>query len=299
MSIRKTEQEREKLVLENLRLVHWLLKTRMGITCKDPNYEDLIGVGNLGLVKASISFDTSKKIKFVSYASIVVLNEFRMFFRKNNKHEKDVSLDAPITIGKDGDEALLSELIPSPNSDFTEQILENESFLKSLSIILNVLTGREREIILYQLAGETQEDIAKRFNLSQSYISRLKRKLSNKLKGYLTSEKSLQYKEVFSVNKVRDTYQIHFASTDVKNFNKSFAALLQKQDITSIERLPKFKVSYDKARSCTLQIPAVPEAFSFVAEIMQQIDEYTMSFVPTSPTNNKLKGEKNANERYK
>ena len=119
----------------------------------------------------------------------------------------------------------------------------------------------------------SQEDIAKSLNISQSYVSRIITKVINKIRKVTNHQ--VQYKEVFSMAIVGDEYRISFSSKDIRKFNKIFATLLQ--NLTSTEKLPDFRVNCNRER-IVVQIPAHPESFSFIAQIIQEIDDFSMAF---------------------
>lgn len=269
MSIRLISNEQEELVLKNQRLVHYYVQ-RLGIFPNDSKYEDMISIGTIGLIKAAATFDKSKNIKFSTYATPCINNELFMYFRKEKAHANDISFEDQISVDHEGNELTLSDIIPSSDKDFTEEIANRESFIKFISIVLNLLESRERLIILYEISGATQEIIAEKFNITQSYISRLIKKLHKKVKSYFTSTK--QFNEFFSMAIVGDFYQISFALEEIKDFNKIFATL---QNLNCTE---DFKVNCSRER-IIIQVPAKLESFYFIAQIIQEIDNYSMAFV--------------------
>lgn len=271
MSIRLTLKEQEELVNKNLRLVHHLVG-KLGVAPSD--YDDIVSIGTIGLIKAAASFDTSKGYKFATYAGRCINNEIFMHFRKANKDVNIASLEDILNTDKDGNELTLIELLEDPDSNFVEELGEREGVIKLISIILNLLEPRERLIMLYKMAGITQPVIAKKLGISQSYVSRLKEKLRGKVSEYITTTQ--QFKEVYTMAIVGDSYKISFFSKDVKNFNQIFGAFLK--NLTSTEGLPDFKVICTKER-IIIQVPAHPESFSFIAQIIQQIDDYSVIFV--------------------
>lgn len=276
MSIRLSSKEQEELVLKNQRLVHYLVK-KLGITPND--YDDIVSIGTIGLIKAATSFDTSKNIKFTTYASHCINNEIFMYFRKVKSHINDISLDAPISNDEKGNDITLSDIIPITDEDFTEKIAESEIFIQFISIILNLLKPKERLLLLHEIAGTNQRSIAKILNFSQSYISRLEKKLNKQVKSHLTNNK--QFKGVFSMAIIGDAYQISFMSKDIRQFNKIFSTLLK--NITSVDDLPNFNVNCNKER-IIIRIPAHPESFSFIAQIIQEIDDFNITFVSDKST---------------
>lgn len=264
-------KEQEELVLKNRRLVYYLVN-KLGVPPSD--YDDIVSIGTIGLIKAARTFNESKGTKFATYASRCIENEIFMHYRKERIHANDISLDAPIKNMEGEDGSTLGDIIPDSMEDFTEKIAASETFTKFISIILNLLEPREKVIMLYKIAGIQQRVIAKALNISQSYISRLEKRIVDKVKLHFTDTQ--QFKEVFSMAIVDDLYRISFSSKDIKHFNEIFATLLQK--LTSAETLPNFKVSCNKER-IIIQIPAYPESFSFLAQIIQEINDFSLTFV--------------------
>lgn len=270
----KLSSEKEHLVLDNQRLVHYLVQ-KLGVTPYSSEYEDIVSIGTLGLVKAAITFDSSKKITFSTYASRCINNEIFMHYRKANKYANDISIDEPI--GNDGEgkeELTLGDTIAHSESDFVERIVNKDAFIQLVSIILNYLEEKTRLAILYRMGEVSQTDIAEKLSIAQSSVSRIVTKATNKIREVANHQ--VNYKEVFSMAIVGDEYRISFSSKDISKFNKIFATLLQ--NLTSTEKLPNFRVNCNRER-IVVQIPAHPESFSFIAQIIQEIDDFSMTFV--------------------
>lgn len=279
----KLSSEEEHLVLDNQRLVHYLVQ-KLGVTPISSEYEDIVSIGKIGLVKAAITFDSSKKITFATYASRCINNEIFMYYRKANKYAKDISIDEPIGNDGEGKELTLGDIIEHSESDFVEKIVHKESFIQLVNIILNYLEEKARLAILYRMGEVSQADIAEKLNISQSYVSRIVTKATNKIRKVVNHQ--VHYKEVFSMTIVGDEYRISFSSKDISKFNKIFATLLQ--NLTSTEKLPDFRVNCNKER-IVVQVPTHPESFSFIAQIIQEIDDFSMTFVSDKsilPTDN-------------
>lgn len=270
--------EKEHLVLDNQRLVHYIIR-KLGITLKSSEYEDIVSIGTIGLVKAAITFDSSKKIKFSTYASRCINNEIFIYYRKAKKYANDISIDEPIGNDKEDKEHTLIEAIEDPESNFVEEIECKESFIQLVSIILNYLEGKNRLVILYQMGNMSQIDIAKKLNIAQSYVSRILTKSINEIRKVANHQ--AQYKEVFFMAIAGNEYRISFSSRDISKFNQIFATLLQ--NITSTEKLPNFRVNCNRER-IVVQIPAHPESFSFIAQIIQEIDDFSIAFISDKST---------------
>ena len=178
---------RDQLIEHNLRLVVYVAKKYDNI----PNgtLEDLISIGTIGLVKAVNTFDSDKNIKLATYASRCIENEILMYLRKNNKTRHEISFDEPLNVDYDGNELLLSDIVGTESQIVQDEIVKNqqkELFYKSFDI----LNDREKEILClrYGLLGSeelTQKDVANMLGKSQSYISRLEKKIIKKLRNKL------------------------------------------------------------------------------------------------------------------
>ena len=185
MQDHQDKEAKEKLIAHNLRLVVYIAKkfdnTKVGT-------EDLISIGTIGLMKAINTFDASKSIKLATYASRCIENEILMYLRKNNKQKLEVSIDEPLNVDWDGNELLLSDILGT-DEDVIYRDLETQADLKLLHQALKTLNGREKMIIelrfgLHSKDGEelTQKQVADLLGISQSYISRLEKKIMKRLK---------------------------------------------------------------------------------------------------------------------
>jgi RNA polymerase sporulation-specific sigma factor len=150
--------------------------------------EDLISIGTIGLIKAINTFDPAKNIKLATYASRCIENEILMYLRRNNKTKMEVSIDEPLNVDWDGNELLLSDILGT-EEDTIYKNLENEVERKLLLKAINRLSGRERIIIQMRYGlgtpdGEekTQKEVADMLGISQSYISRLEKKIMQRLR---------------------------------------------------------------------------------------------------------------------
>ena len=170
------------LIERNLRLVVYIARkfenTRI-------NIEDLISIGTIGLIKAVNTFKIEKKIKLATYASRCIENEILMFLRKTNKLKSEVSFDEPLNVDWDGNELLLSDILGT-DEDIIERDIEASVDKKLLHKALEQLAGREKQImeLRFGLIGPekmTQKDVADLLGISQSYISRLEKKIIKRL----------------------------------------------------------------------------------------------------------------------
>lgn len=179
------EEARNLLIAHNLRLVVYLAKKfeNTGICV-----EDLISIGSIGLIKGINTFNPDKKIKLATYASRCIENEILMYLRRTNKTKLEVSIDEPLNVDWDGNELLLSDILGT-DEDIIYRDMENEAELKLLRKAVSKLNGRERQIIELRFGINrrnnkemTQKEVADVLGISQSYISRLEKKIMVRLK---------------------------------------------------------------------------------------------------------------------
>lgn len=177
------ESARTVLIERNLRLVVYIARKfeNTGI-----NIEDLISIGTIGLIKAVNTFNPEKKIKLATYASRCIENEILMYLRRNNKLRSEISFDEPLNVDWDGNELLLSDVLGT-DVDIITRDLESNVDKDLLKNALSQLTDREKQImeLRFGLSGEeekTQKDVADMLGISQSYISRLEKKIIKRLK---------------------------------------------------------------------------------------------------------------------
>lgn len=182
------EESRCILIEHNLRLVAFIAK-RFENT--GANIEELISIGTLGLMKAVSSFNKEKSIKLATYASRCIENEILMFIRKTSSQKREISIDEPLSVDWDGNELLLSDILGSDN-DVVSKEMEDREERKILRMAVNELNPRERVIIemRYGLSGKkemTQKEVADALGISQSYISRLEKKIMQRLRTQIES----------------------------------------------------------------------------------------------------------------
>ncbi len=185
LSSQDCDAAKSELIEHNLRLVVYIAKkfdnTGIGV-------EDLISIGTIGLIKAINTFNPTKNIKLATYASRCIENEILMYLRRNSKTKLEVSIDEPLNVDWDGNELLLSDILGT-DEDIIYRDIETEVEKSLLKKAIEKLTPRERTIVelRFGLAGEgapelTQKEVADLLGISQSYISRLEKKIMKRLK---------------------------------------------------------------------------------------------------------------------
>lgn len=180
------EEVRQLLVIHNLRLVVYIAKK---FDCATAGLEDLISIGTIGLIKAVNTFCPDKNIKLATYASRCIENEILMYLRKSVNIKSEISLDEPLNVDWDGNELLLSDVLGSA-PDEAYRLIEAEDELNELKKMVADLPPRERQIMqmrfgLFGIRALTQKEIADNLGISQSYISRLEKRIISKLKRNL------------------------------------------------------------------------------------------------------------------
>ena len=186
----ENEEAKQILVERNLRLVVYIAKKfeNTGI-----DLEDLISIGTIGLMKAINTFNTDKNIKLATYASRCIENEILMQLRRNTKIKTEVSIDEPLNKDSDGNELLLSDILGT-DENVTSRRIEDEVDRKLLKMAIEKLTKREKEImeLRFGIGGlgkeKTQKEVADMMGISQSYISRLEKKIMKKMKKDIMSK---------------------------------------------------------------------------------------------------------------
>ena len=180
---------RQTLVERNLRLVVYIAKkfenTGVGI-------EDLISIGTIGLMKGVNTFNTDKKIKLATYASRCIENEILMYLRRSNRMKGEISIDEPLNQDGDGNELLLSDILGT-DPDVTSRGIEDEVDKQLLKASIAKLSNRERNIMELRFGfmggnEKTQKEVADMLGISQSYISRLEKKIIGKMKKEIMSK---------------------------------------------------------------------------------------------------------------
>ena len=173
---------RNKLIEHNLRLVAHIVK-KFEATGHD--VDDLIGIGTVGLIKGIDTYVPNKKVKLATYAAKCAENEILMYFRADKKNSKNVSLYEEISYDKEGNKITILDILKTNETDFIDDIYKQDN-IKLLKQYISVLNKREKEIIeeRYGLNGKeeaTQKEIAKKLNISRSYVSRLEKRATTKI----------------------------------------------------------------------------------------------------------------------
>lgn len=183
------EKAREKLITHNLRLVVYIAKK---FESSGVNIEDLISIGTIGLIKAVNTFSPEKNIKLATYASRCIENEILMHLRKIASQKMEISLDEPLNTDWDGNELMLSDVLGSDGDEINRE-MEDEDEKRILLRVIDTLPDREREIIDMRFGlGDkeelTQKQVADKLGISQSYISRLEKRIIKRIGDKLKAQ---------------------------------------------------------------------------------------------------------------
>ena len=176
------KEARNQLIEHNLSLVAHIVKI---FVSTGHDVDVLFGIGTVGLIKGIDTYSENKKVKLATYAAKCAENEILMYFRADKKNSKNVSLYEEISYDKEGNKITILDILKTSDPDFIDEIYKNDN-IKLLNKYLNVLTPREKEIItcrygLNDQEEETQKDIAKKLNISRSYVSRLEKRATTKI----------------------------------------------------------------------------------------------------------------------
>ena len=184
----KHEKARKKLINHNLRLVGHIANK---YESKDDSYDDLISIGTIGLIKAIDTYSPNKQVRIATYASRCIENEILMFLRKKNRRKQEVSFDEPLNVDYDGNELLLSDILGTEDDLVVQQVYQRED-RRNLLKAMKALDSKERTILKLRYGlgcvEATQKEIADQFGISQSYISRMEKKILHKLKSQLMKD---------------------------------------------------------------------------------------------------------------
>jgi len=181
--LRNSNSAKDRLIVHNLRLVVYIAKK---FDTSGVGIEDLVSIGTIGLIKAVNTFSADRNIKLATYASRCIENEILMYLRKTASHKNDISIEEPLNIDWDGNELLLSDILGS-EPDEVGRGIEVEDERRQLNSFVNALPPREKQIMEMRFGmngyeAYTQKEVADTLGISQSYISRLEKRIIVKLK---------------------------------------------------------------------------------------------------------------------
>lgn len=255
-----TSKEQEELVLNNLKLVHYFVN-KLDVPYRD--YEDIISIGTVGLIKAAITFDSSKGLEFSTYAGKCINNEILLHLRREKKRIGDVSLEDSVYLDKKGDEVALKDVIPTTTIDFAQTCEIKEELGSYISIILNLLNKKERSIMLYRAAGIKRVKIANIVHIRRQSLSKVISRLDNTIYAFFL--KGQCEKRKFDVEVMEETYRVSFYTSDIKKANEI---------LTELSKNYTFRFGVEETENrISFFLLKEQESFSLLAKIIQEIED--------------------------
>lgn len=252
----------EKLVTDNMRLVPHVLKG-LGISLSNPDYDDFMQIGYIGLIKAAKTYDKGMS-KFTTYACTCIRNEILMHFRKENKKPSLVYFQDEYYHRGYKSELTYEDVIGDKKAEFIKYILDRENIEKILSLVINCMERKDKIVLLYSMSGLSQLEIAKRLELSQPYISRLKSKITEKIN--LLIKKNPKYIKRYEIKITKQSSIIKFIIHDKYSITEEVINVIKKtntNNVTSIECME------DKT---IIKLLIDLSSFYTIAQIIQKID---------------------------
>lgn len=254
--------EKQRKVTENMRLVYFLIKRYFHVSRNSPEYEELESEGYIGLVKAALNFDETKNISFGTFASRCINNEIRMYFRKNNKYQRDEYLENYINLGGEND-LTIKDTIGDTRCNIEEEVLFKELIVNELDIILNCLKPRALIVLLYRIANLQQRCIAEIFNLQRPSIYKIEKRSLEEVRRI--TENGEKYTRIFSISKEDESYYIQFLAKDIENWE-----IVWKELQIKTENLYGVHIKYQKGkitiRVCMGDFLSMAKIFSIILQ---------------------------------
>lgn len=247
------------LVTSNYGLVIFIAR-KYAVNYQD--MDDLVQAGSMGLIKAATSYDQSRNISFATYAVICIQNEVWQELKRKNKYQDDIPLDAPIRNQKDDSRVHVADTISDERQDFEKKGEITEYLERVLQHIMNTLSSRERYVLLCRAGGVTQDELAEKFKVSQSFTSRIEKKAIKKLKKLINFDKEVT--GPYHVSIKDSMVEITCTGTE-----EQMNEVMRKIDFR--EAVPKFTINYD-GEKLKIKVPGDPESMPFVAKILNVIE---------------------------
>lgn len=259
--------KQRKLVEKNLKIVPYFLRR---LPCKNTEYEDLLSVGNIGLIKATATYDASANNTFGTYAKKCIENEFYMAKRKTKNWSKEISLESIVTC-KDDDEISLKDIVLVDPTDITKGIEERDSLERTLELLLNMssLKLKEKQVVFYRLGGMKQTEIGKQVDLSQASISRVIKSAFSKVRNFINQNPD--YTKEIRVRVTPTKYYLNIMLEDEAKCKLAYQILTERRTYT--DNIPDYMVSIGGS-SITVSTYAEEEAYITIADILQKIEPY-------------------------
>lgn len=261
------EESRKTLIKHNLRLVMYIAKK---FTNLPTHIEDFISIGTIGLIKAIHTFDITKGVKLSSYLSRCIENEILMYIRHENKWKNYISLNSRFFIDDEGSEIILSDTIFDAHSYLAFEMFENRELINfALTYALNFLSFKECFVFFYSIGKKTQEETKMKLGISQSYVSKIRVKIRNKIQNALNTDRKIPKNQRFIFFMEDISYCFGLSK---KFFPNCYEILIQ--FLSDESHKFSFNLTYAYFEDSTyaiIKFPMDDEAFVAIAEIVRYI----------------------------
>ena len=258
--------KQRKLVEKNLKIVPYFLRR---LPCKNTEYEDLLSVGNIGLIKATATYDASANNTFGTYAKKCIENEFYMAKRKTKNRSKEISLESIVTCKEEGDDKIsLKDIVLVDPTDITKGIEERDSLERTLELLLNMssLKLKEKQVVFYRLGGMKQSEIGEKVDLSQG---RVIKNAFSKVRNFINQNPD--YTKEIRVRVTPTKYYLNIMLEDEAKCKLAYQILTEQRTYT--DNIPDYMVSIGGS-SITVSTYAEEEAYITIADILPKIEPY-------------------------
>ena len=265
--ITKLTRDRDFLITENIKLVYYVIK-KIGAKQSSIEYEELLSIGTIGLVKAASTFDFSRELKFSTYAYRCISNEIIRHLRKNNRRPNYLSLQ-DFSIDKNGEKTKpLEEIIEDPGQEPIEIILKYSDIIELLNTIFNDLHGKMRIILLYKLANTPTSEIAKRLKINYRYAQVLTSRAYKIVRTKI--RESQKENPMFVIDRQSDRLIVHYNNNNSVTINKVLKAA--SNAIRSIGKPFHYDVKHNK-KGVTFYTTASSSSYYVIAEVFRKLDK--------------------------
>ena len=256
-------EEQAQMVNNNIGLVKYIAERFCrSYTVKD-DFEDKVSIGTIGLIKAVLNYDKSKGVKFATFAVRCIENEIKMYLRKEKKYRIDRYLEEEIELNDSTVE--LADMIEDKRANFIKTTTLEKETIDIINIILNCFNYRTKIVLLYRISGLKQTEIEEILGISQSYLSRILKKATKKIKDIF--EQNLTYTKDVEILKIGDMYHLELPLAETDNIN----AILNDIHIEAKNKdMRYFKVIANEEK-IIIEVLADPEYFFIIARIFSMI----------------------------
>lgn len=274
-------EQQKQMVIDNMRLV-FMIVGKFEVS-NSMDYDEYVSNGTFGLIKAVLTFDNDRNIRFSTYATKCITNEILMGIRKQKKWKNYTSIYQKIEESGEK-EIILLDALTDPKANFADRLENNETLEQVINIVLNCLNGQQRLIILYRIGGIRQADILNmlEYNYCLSTVSRIEKKILRKIMKIYNN--NISYKKIITMEiENKDVYKFLFLKKYIRN-SENIINILEKKEKNL---LGAFKISNNKDW-IEIRTLACETAFYSIAEIIKEIEDFIInSSIPIIESNTK------------